>query len=213
MNLSRGLVPVRDEGESGGAYWRRLDAEEQDRKRRQEESERPLLEGRWISASEALRLASVDGESSSARKFLVTSAAETMNNRPMLRTRAVTAHARTQFTADPVRLDRIVHSYEWDGEVLTAFWKTGLFKLKTRHVSGRELTLTGVEFSLDDLEKLIGSADRVDDPTDRRTDLELSTDAEVSGKPRLGRPSTGGFSSSDVPAFEDILWTRIAFNA
>lgn len=181
-----------DKSESGGGYWRGLEAEEREKRRVQEELERPQLEGRWVSAAKALTLASVSGDVQDAKSFLIASAAQTLNNKPTLRTRAETAQARTQYTTDPVRRNRIVHIYEWDGETSAAFWQTGFFKLRNPRMLGRELTLTNVEFSLDDLEQLIGSHEASSDD-----------DAPAVAKPRRKKFDHAGFLHQAVELLKD----------
>jgi len=143
-------------------YWRELEKEEKQKRVRREELERPLLEGTWITAADALMFLQASADVIDPKEFILKAAAREHNKHPMLRAKAETAKESPTDVMEPVRRNRIVHPYEWDGIVEFAAWPSGFFELKSRHFSARRIvTLTGVQFSLCDLEAIVGVA-RID---------------------------------------------------
>lgn len=139
-------------------YWRELETEEKQRRARLEDLERPLLGGEWIEAADALKFLQSYADVGDPKAFLLQAVVREHNSRPLLRTKAETAKEIPTDVMEPVRRNRIVHAYEWDGDVLFAAWATGFFELKSRHFSARRtVTLTGVQFSLCDLRAIVGA--------------------------------------------------------
>ncbi len=172
----------------------------------EEALERPLLKGRWVSAMTARDLAMNGADQRNAEAFLLRAAAKEHNRRPMLRTKAAKAETVPPRFRLPVRRDRIVHSFDWDGKILAAQWQAGFFELRSRHFSDRTVTLIGVEFSLDDLEGLLGPHCRsastppaATDPAPFSTEQKLVTTAK-----RHGRPKGTGLVNADAPFIEEM---------
>lgn len=134
--------------------WSEPSDEEKRQAREQEELEKPLLKGRWVTAAEALEMASRRDGNENAAAFLTRAAALELDQRPMLRTKAAKAEVSPPASYLPVRRDRIVHRFWWDGKVEVEHWGAGFFELRSRHYQDRAMRLSGLHFSLDDLTAL-----------------------------------------------------------
>ena len=184
-------------------YWNELHAEELERQREQEELEEILLEGRWVSAKQALKMAMVGGDTrDDAVAFIRAQATRERKQRPALRVRAKLSQAREISGSLTTRRDRIVHGYEWDGEVKEGHWGSGTFVLATRHSLGRTVTLTGTEFSLDDLEEILGTDSSEPPVSPLGTSNIRPAPAETQVGRSRGRPAGPGYAIGDIPAFE-----------
>lgn len=173
----------------------------------QEELEKPLLEGRWLLAAKALEYAMTGADRQNAEAFLTRCAAAEHDKRPMLRVKAARAETTPRAFPLPIRRDRIVHNYEWQGEVLVAHWQAGFFQLRSRHFSERVLTLTGVQFSHDDLEALIGASmpPSAEHQAGLTSDVESENTFKGSDAKRLGRPpGSGSYHEADLPLLAEM---------
>jgi hypothetical protein len=185
-------------------YWQSLDEQYRAKEKEQERLERILLEGRWVSAQQALEIAMKSGDTrDDAAEFLRAMAAGERKQRPALRVRARTAEAQDTIGNRTMRRDRIVHGYEWDGEVVRSHWGSGTFVLKTKQILGRTLTLSSAEFSLDDLESLFTDQAPTAQPCveDRSSkDDAVKNEMPVKQERPRGRPKGRGYQDADIPA-------------
>jgi hypothetical protein len=151
--------------------WEREAAAEAAEQKRIDDADRiedaHLLQGEWITAAQALaRLVRRGSSATSAAFSLINWLQHNDGQRPFLRARAIQIRRVFSRERSPVSTwnDRPVFSFDWLSEIESADWGGGTFVLVEPAEDGRHLefttTLTGVRFSLDDLNRLIGPEDQ-----------------------------------------------------
>lgn len=222
------------------AEWEREAAEDAAEAARIDAVERAheahLLLGEWIDAGDALTFLIRRGSSAtSAALSLFNWLLNNDGQRPLLRARATQIRRMFPREKNPLSIwnDRAVFSFDWASEVHSIDWGGGTFVLVEPAEGDQHLgfttTLTGVRFSLDDLNRLVAGKGLCLAVDPRPFDLVqfkqmLSQANGLSGKtgnddiamadapseddplPReekrpRGRPKSQGFRDEDVPAF------------
>lgn len=195
-----------------------------------------LLLGEWIDAGDALTLLISRGSSAtSAALSLFNWLLHNDGQRPLLRARATQIRRVFPREKDPLSIwnDRAVFSFDWASEVHSIDWGGGTFVFVEPAEDDQRpaytTTLTGVRFSLDDLNRLVtgkGHCLTVDPrPFDLvhfkqmlselngqnvsavkniKSDSANDSSIEVQENRKPGRPKGVGYAEKDVRLFEEM---------